>query len=243
MNNKFSDEYLNAFIDNELSLQEMQEVYNAFRLDEKLRKKCCELQKTRELIKLNYQMIQLPEQYQAPIANKNRNWFFRNMAAGILILVGSLLGWFSHQQIASIESLAASAQNPQNSIVYFQQPDSRVLLHVTTSNASRLNTLLDETEAMLKQAKENDQSLAVEILANGGGLELVNDQNTEYNNRLVKLQQQYSNLMVSACAKAIESLENEQGFSFPIMSNATVVSSSINELIKRQQEGWTYIQI
>ena len=243
MSDKFSDEYLNAFVDEELSLEEKQEVYNAFREDEALRKKCCELQKTRELIKLNYQTIELPEKYQSSLPDKNRGWIFRSIAAGILVLMGSLLGWFSHEKLATADSLLTIAQNQPTPAIQFPRPDSRVLLHVTTNNAYRLNILLDETEAMLKQAKENGQSLAVEILANGGGLELVKDQDAEYSNRLLKLQQQYSNLMVSACAKAIESLENEQGFSFPIMSNASIVSSSINELIKRQHEGWTYIPI
>ena len=243
MNDKFSDEYLNAFIDDELSLEEKQEVYNAFREDEALRKKCCELQKTRELIKLNYQTVELPEKYQAPLQDNNRNWFFRSIAAGILVLTGSLLGWFSHKQVVSAGSWVTTTQNQYVPVTQFQQPDNRILMHVSTGNPYRLNILLDETEAMLKQAKESGQSLAIEILANSAGLELVKYEDTDYNKRLLMLQQQYSNLMVSACSKTIELLEANQGFEFPIMPRATVVRSSINEVIKRQQEGWTYIRI
>ncbi len=243
MNNNFSDERLNAFIDNEVDLADKQQIYEAFRRDEALRKRTCELQKTHDLVKMTYQSVELPPGYQTPLPRQSRPWLLRSMAAGILVVAGSLLGWFSHQQMApknSLLNLARVVQAPQTAN---SDADRKIMLQVSTNDEYRLNIMLEETEHLLKTSREDGEKVFVEILANGPGLELVDKSSSTPALRLQELQSRYDNLYVTACAQAIERLRVEKGIELELIPNATVVRSSLSEVLKRQREGWTYIRI
>ncbi|VAX12711.1 hypothetical protein MNBD_GAMMA24-1679 [hydrothermal vent metagenome] len=244
MSTDFSDERLNAFIDNEMDLAEKQETFEVFRHDEALRKRACELQKTHDLIKLTYQSVDLPPSYQTPLRNKQTHpRFLRNMvAATILVVVSSLLGWFGHQELApnnSLLDLARAVQPPQA----VNSRARKIMLHVSTSDEYRLNIMLTETEHLLKASRKNGEKVFVEILANGPGLKIVDNVGSAPARRLQKLQTRYDNLYVTACAQAIERLRVTKGIKLDLIPNASVVRSSLSEVLKRQREGWTYIRI
>lgn len=244
MSTDFSDERLNAFIDNEMDLTEKQQAFEAFRHDEPLRKRACELQKTHDLIKLTYQSVDLPPGYQAPLRNQTRPWFLRNMVATtILVVVSSLLGWFGHQELTpnnnSLLDLARAVQPPQA----VNSRARKIMLHVSTSDEYRLNIMLEETEHLLKASRKNGEKVFVEILANGPGLKIVDNVGSAPARRLQKLQARYDNLYVTACAQAIERLRVTKGIKLDLIPNASVVRSSLSEVLKRQHEGWTYIRI
>ena len=243
MSNDFSDERLNAFIDNEVDMTEKQQVFEAFRHDEALRKRACELQKTHDLVKLTYQSVEPPASYQTPLRSKSRPWFMHSMAAGILVVVGSLLGWFSHQQMNpknGLLELARVVESPQ-----MASPDAirKIMLHVSTNDEYRLNIMLEETEHLLKTSQQGNEKVFVEILTNGPGLELVKKSGSRSALRLQELQTRYDNLFVTACAQAIERVRIDKGIELELIPNTTVVRSSLSEVLERQREGWTYIRI
>ncbi|NOZ37197.1 MAG: hypothetical protein GXP11_03825 [Gammaproteobacteria bacterium] len=244
MSTDFSDERLNAFIDNEIDLAEKQQAFEIFRHDEALRKRACELQKTHDLIKLTYQSVDLPPSYQTPLRSQPRPNFLRNMvAATILVVVSSLLGWFSHQELApnnSLLDLARAVQPPQ---VANSKMARKIMLHVSTGDEYRLNIMLEETEHLLKASRKSGEKVFVEILANGPGLKIVDNVGSAPAQRLQKLQTRYDNLYVTACAQAIERLRITKGIKLDLIPNASVVRSSLSEVLKRQREGWTYIRI
>jgi len=239
----FSDERLNAFIDNEVDLSDKQQIYEAFRRDEALRKRTCELQKTHDLVKMTYQSVELPPGYETPLRKQSRPWLLRSMAAGILVLAGSLLGWFSHQQMPPKNSLLNLARVVQAPQIANADADHRIMLQVSTNDEYRLNIMLEETEHLLKTSREDGEKVFVEILANGPGLELVDKSGSAPALRLQELQSHYDNLYVTACAQAIERLRVEKGIELELIPSATVVRSSLSEVLKRQREGWTYIRI
>lgn len=245
MRDNFSDERLNAFIDDELDLAEKQQIFEVFRHDEALRKRACELQKTHDLIKLTYQAIDPPTAYQTPLRNQTRPRFLRNMAAAmILVVVGSLLGWFGHQQMLPKDPLLNLArvveppQTPSNDIV------RKIMLQVSTNDKYRLNIMLNETEHLLRTSREAGKKVLVEILTNGPGLELVDNRTgSAQARRLQRLQTRYHNLYVTACAQAIKRLWITKGIRLDLIPKATVVRSSLSEVLKRQREGWAYVRI
>jgi len=246
MSHNFSDERLNAFIDNEVDLTEKQQLFDAFREDEGLRKRACELQKTHDLVKLTYQSVELPEHYQTPLrspSSRSRSWFMRSMAASILVVVGSLLGWFTHQQINPGDGLLKLAQVAQPPRALTPDATRKIMLHVSTNDEYRLNLMLEETEHLLQTSRENNEKILVEILTNGPGLALVKKSAPPSGRRLQALQSRYDNLSVTACAQAIERLRVEKGVKLELIPSATVVNSALGEVLERQREGWTYIRI
>jgi len=243
MSDRFSDERLNAFIDNEIDLSEKQQIFEAFRRDEALRKRACELQKAHDLIKLTYQSVEPPESYNTPLRRQSPPWFMRSMAAGILIVVGSLLGWFSHQQMNAENKLPELAKAMQSAPVSNADAARKIMLHVSTNDEYRLNIMLEETEHLLKTSQQGGNKILVEILTNGSGLELVKKSGSPSALRLQALQKQYDNLYVTACAQAIKRVREKQGVDLELIPNTTVVRSSLSEVLERQREGWTYIRI
>ncbi len=243
MSNDFSDERVNAFIDNEADLAEKNQIFEAFRHDETLRKRACELQKTHDLIKLTYQSVEPPANYQAPLRSQTRPWFLRSMAAASLLLVGSLLGWFGHQQMIPQDSLLDLARVVQPAQTAKANATRKIMFHVSTNDKYRLNIMLDETEHLLKASREDGKKVFVEILTNGPGLELVDKTRSGPAQRLQKLQNRYDNLYVTACAQAIKRLRATKGIKLDLIPKATVVRSALGEVLKRQHEGWTYIRI
>lgn len=245
MSTNFSDERLNAFVDDELDLAEKQAVFEMLRYDEPLRKRACELQKTHDLIKLTYQSVVLPKHYQIPLRSQFRPRFLRNMAAAVvLVMVGSLLGWFGHQQMVPKNSLLDLARVVEPPQLPTTKVARKIMLQVSTNDKYRLNVMLNETEHLLKASREAGKKVIVEILANGPGLELVDNRTgSAQARRLQKLQTRYHNLYVTACAQAIKRLWITKGIRLDLIPKATVVRSSLSEVLKRQREGWAYVRI
>ena len=117
------------------------------------------------------------------------------------------------------------------------------MLHVSTANPKRLNIVLDEAEALLEEYATASKSLELEILTNSGGLALVTNNHKGYNRRLQQLQQKYQNLVVLACGKTIQRLQRTYGKPVDLLPKTNVVTSAINQIVKRQKEGWSYIRI
>ena len=64
-----------------------------------------------------------------------------------------------------------------------------------------------------------------------------------YTKRLQALAKQYDNLGLLVCQRALNKLQSEKGVQLDLVPEAKVVESAMNEVIKRQQEGWAYIRI
>ncbi|MCK5721001.1 MAG: hypothetical protein KAI84_00555, partial [Gammaproteobacteria bacterium] len=64
-----------------------------------------------------------------------------------------------------------------------------------------------------------------------------------YNKRLQNLQLKYENLAVLVCGQTLKRVQREQGKKLNLLPNTNVVSSAINQIVKRQKNGWSYIRI
>ena len=241
MPSEFSDEQLNAFIDNEIDSADKQRIFEALRRDEHLRKRVCELQKAHDLIRMTYQSIDPPTGYPPPEQDRPAPRFLRGMAAGLLLAAGTLLGWFAHQQSRGdgLPELAQAIQFAPTTT----GATRRIMLHVSTDDEYRLNHMLEETERLLETGRENGERLRVEILANGPGLKLVKKSAGPAGQRLQRLQQRYDNLTVAACAQTLERLRAEKGIELELNPGTTLVKSALGEVLERQRQGWTYIRI
>ena len=237
---QYSDEHLNAFIDDQLDTAEKAEILDAVRHNAELSQRVCKLQKLKNLVQLSYESIDVPERHQRS-NNKNLNfkWF---AAASFLLALGTLAGWMSHQTLNpnSITDIAKITQNP---ISTNNAEHWKLMLHVSTANPTKLNIVLNEAESLLKQYANSSQKLELEILANSEGLALVSDNGKNYNKQLQNLQKQYDNLAVVVCGETLKKIQRTRGKKLKLLSNTKVVPSAISQIVNRQQNGWSYIRI
>jgi intracellular sulfur oxidation DsrE/DsrF family protein len=205
-----------------------------------LRQRVCRLEQVRNMVSIAYH--DLPDPKHTLDVKKRRFASFANIAASILVVVGIIGGWFGHsyyQNEKSLVELADSVQivNPNNA-----QP-WRVLLHVTSDDTYRLNILLNEAETILSEYQDKQQKVAVQILANGKGLDLLRNDKSPYSQRIAQLQQNYDNIVFMACAQAIARVQQNTGKTVQLLPDTQVTPSAISEVLQRQRDGWTYIKI
>jgi len=234
----FSDEQLNAFIDNEMSAPEKSRLAQAIHQDAALRERYNTLRNVSEFVKQQYQSIPVTEPQRQP--DKTNAWLIQGVAAGVLLLVGTFIGWQAHQikqpPLVDLANLVAH-QATVNS------DDVKLMFQVSTDDPYRLNNFLDETERLLQNGRHLQRKLHVEIVTRGAGLSLVKNERSAHSQRIQQLQQQYDNLIVSACGLALERVKINTGEPLQLLPNTRVVPSALHQVIKRQQEGWIYVNI
>ena len=238
---EFSDEFLNAWIDNELGHEDASLLVEALRHDSELNTRVNELKNVREMVRHAYRNI-------TPLTENNNarhrpgNTSLKMLAASLLLVAGTVIGWGLHTAIHSSDSILDIAEAVQLKSASANK-EVNMVLHVTTGNKNKLGTLLDETERLLQQYKQASKKVNIDILTNGQGLQLIKAKHSPFAARIQKLQQQYNNLTFKACRKAITRLQKKTGKSFEALPETVVVPSALGEIMKRQGDGWSYIKI
>lgn len=239
---QYSDEHLNAFIDDQVSTNEKAEILDAIRHDNELSQRVCELQKIQNMVQLSYQSIDVPEHHAGKVNNfqtKKINWF---AAASFILFFGGIIGWFTHQAINS-ERLIDIADLTLHPVTHNDSEQWKLMLHVSTAEPHRLDIVLSEAESLLKEYSNSSRKLKLEILANSEGLALVTNKGESYNQKLQVLQQKYKNLAVLVCGETLHRVQKKQGKKLELLPDTRIVPSAINQIVKRQQNGWSYIRI
>ena len=278
---EFSDEFLNAFLDNQLTLEEKDRAYLRISQDEVLNRRVCELRKIQDMVRLSYQNSPLPPARPVPAGHRDRLGL--SLAAGIALVVGIALGWVLHnpaplptpapaavvQPVPTDRLVAKAATIPapvtvptlpvdetvltvaeENNILavpYRPGPASgdaiKVLIHVNSVAAARNSGALDEIESLVRYYRDQNQNARVEVVMNGEGLSLVRVDTTRFAERIRRMQEEYDNLTFAACQNTIQQLKREHGITAKLLPGVTVIDSGVAQIMRRQQQGWAYIQV
>lgn len=226
-----SDELLNSFIDHQVANEERQEILALIKQDKKLADRVCELQHIKEMTKLAYEHLPASRLPETVVLQKR---IMPRIAAVFAIFsLGLLLGL-----------LVTQVSQFSQSIVSFNSDDSvtKVLVHLTSSDIDSGMNTLNNLQALLQQYADNRQSVKVEVIANGKGIQLLSADNTRMSQRIRQLTRDYHNLTFAACKYSMEQMRISKGISIDLISQVKVIDSGVVEVIKRQNEGWTYIR-
>lgn len=245
-NQRISDELLNSFIDNELESDEKSELLNAIRHDDTLKERVCELRGLKEMIQHAYRE---PPSCIVPPLKKSAHWKnsciqnITRLAACLLLL---MLGWWSGWIMSAKSQLA---NNPREMSVFQAAQSNNVaekpnnfIVNVSSSNPARLKTALDETENLLEANKRATQPFKVEIVANGGGVNLLRSDVSPFAKRIAMMRIKYPNFDYIACKVSINKLQ-KNGVIVHLLPHTGVVTSAAGEINKRLIQGWDYVRI
>ena len=294
---RFSDEFLNAFVDNQVAAEEKSRVYIEIGQDEALNRQVCELRKLHDLVQLAYREPPAPPARTAYGSTSRRARLRFGVAASILLTLGIVLGSLIHlpgattrptvttapddsaHRVATSSKRVALPMAPGNTIfaavpkqetlsvspvtsllpapavtpaapapVVIQKeiPDSaqtRVLIHLARDDTAQLRQALDDIEGLLKHYRETRQHARVEVVVNGDGLALVRTDTSVFAGRIQRLQREYSNLTFAACQNTIDRLAEVLGTSIQLLPGVITIDSGMAEIMRRQNQGWTYLQV
>ncbi len=233
---RLSDEFLNAFVDNQIDGDEKGRVYPLINGDQDLNRKVCELRKISDLVRLAYDA--------PPSAADRRERPRRHLAARlapllapIVLLLGMMLGW-------SLRALWAPAvPHPTTMIASAAGPTTKVLFHLDNGDRAHMRQVLEEAQHLLARYRADHKHAKVEILADGPGLTLLRRHLSPYPARIAALKARYPNLIFAACQDTINRLERRKGIEPHLLPQAVVVPSAIAEIVRLQHRGWTYIRV
>lgn len=238
----YSDESLNAYMDGELSSDEQEALLERLEVDGELAHRLCQLRKVRDMMQLAYAEVNADPQSGAQVQRSATRYRWA-VAASLLVAVGAAAGWMCHASLLHQPSLTELAQSVQMNGPSGLHKEWRVVLHVTTNDPYRLKTALDETEHMLRANHESGRPVAVELLVNGEGLRLLRRDASPFGAQIRAMQQEFDSLSLLACGKTIQRLRTEKGINVELLPDTVVVPSALQEILRRQQEGWAYIRI
>lgn len=242
MNQDYSDEMLNAYLDDELAGAEKKHLLTSLHTDKILRQRVCQLEQVRKMVAVAYHDVEFKKYIEQ--LKPRRQSSIAAIAASIFVAVGTILGWYAHQLTPTEPGLLQLAKNVQHNLPLEAEAQTwRVLMHMTSDDPYRIKALLDETEILLKDYAANNRKVAIQILANGKGLNLLRSDKSLYGKRISELQAKYDNLVFTACARAIARLEEEKGENVQLLPNTKIAPSALSEVLNKQREGWTYIKI
>lgn len=225
----FSDERLNAFVDNELGAQEREEILAAIAEDAELSQRLCALRSTKELVRHAYGQV--------PASPRTRgrrvSLWSGALAAGLALVAGVLIGWQGHRASVSPGAPALAWMGG----LFASQP-TRVLLHLDSSQAERMEEALDMAEAYLAKAGH----ARVELVVNNSGLDLLRQEATPHAARIAALAARHDMLAFVACGNAIARYRSA-GLDVTLVPEARVERTAVEHIVDRVRAGWTYLKI
>ena len=231
---KFSDEFINAFVDDQWTPEEKAQVYARLSGDEPLSRRICELRKIRDLVQLAYKEPPLPSRGMATLSTGRKIGL--GVAAGLMLLIGGITGWILHEPSANRNSSIAQTATGADT-------QAKVLFHVGDGNTEHLKSVLDDVEDLMKHYRRSQQKARVEVIANGDGLNLLLAGISPYAERIQKMQKEYHGLTFVACQNTIDRYRQELGLTAKLLPGVITIDSGVAQIMRRQHQGWAYLQV
>ncbi len=237
-----SDEYLNSFVDGQLDSSEKIRAFDIINQNESLKDRVCELSALKVIVKHAYSQ---PPEYARPRVKLQHHWVkpFLSLAACLLLLIGGVSGWLTHEWLNKSDS-----QNIAAMLLTSQRDDSiaadtrKIILHISNSSPARLKAALDETEGLLNNYRRANRHIQVEVIANKQGVNLLRANLSPYKERISLMQEKYPNLNFLVCGQTINKLRGE-GKNVELLPHTGIASSAADQINKRLLQGWGYVKI
>ncbi len=241
-NGHVSEELLHALIDGELEPGEAEQLYAQLGEDEALANRVCVLRGMKDMVRLAYS--------HPPGANAGWQDPFRGpqgwpktIAAGVLLATGLGAGWMMHgKQNLLPDAESRLGPNAAMRLSAIESDASKILLHIDSASPKKFAALLDRADDLLKNARQHNANLQVEVLANSQGLDLLRADRSPYASRIAMLIKHNENVRFIACAQTLARLSHEEGH-IALLPQTHIAPTAIGEVVDHLQHGWTYIKM
>lgn len=227
MNHPFTHYQIHAYIDGELSAEEVATFEQKLASNPALKAELCELTHNKRQLHQYYSRICPPKQHLPRVSSLHS---LSRMAASIIL--GAFLGsasLYSYQLITHQASVPTFAQS--------YSADSNFVVHLDTNQPDKLAATLEKARYLL----DSQPSAKVQIVTNHEGIQLF-DATQASSQQIMQLLSQYDNLHLMACQRTVERLK-KQGEKFELLQKVRADSPAVDEVVAKMKQGWTYIKI
>lgn len=233
-------EYLQAFVDGELTGEERERVLALLESDPEFKAGACELRTLKEMVRGAY-----GEGSAAPARSRGgfaRSGLTRAVAAGLFLALGLGGGWLAHDRLGTEGGhgrLPALPGGFQPIALSERVDPGKIILHLDSAEPGRLAGVLDLAEKLLAQGGPGTR---IEIVANSYGLDLLRADVTPLGPRVAGMARRHANLSFVACGQTVARLKRE-GVRVALLREAATATSAINEIMTRMGQGWVYVKV
>lgn len=227
-----SDEQLNAFVDDELDFVEKTRIFELLGKNEALARQAQELHQVRSLLQHAYRHPPMPSHRKS---NPPSLMPLRGLAAGLLLGIGAIAGWYGNAQFTGNVLPASGETNPI-------AREGNLLIHISSGDPQRMKAALDYAEEELASNRLRNREFHLEILTNDGGVELLRRDTSPYPERIATLIGQYDNVTFIACANALRNLQ-ARGIKVELLPGTQSKQTAIDKIVDRLESGWRYLKV
>lgn len=231
-----SDELLSAFVDNQLSLEDKEELYATINRDNELNRQVCEIRKVRDLMQTAYRDVPEAPSHENSDSGSSGGNYWRNIAASVVMAMGVVIGWQLNHSGNDSPAQRMAANDAAST-------QTKILFHLNSNRADSITEALSELENTLQYYERTGQKARIEFVTNGSGLSLLRKDITRHADKIQALQHKYKNLVFVACQNTIDRLKKEHGVTAKLLPGVVVIDSGVAQIMRRQQQGWAYIQV
>ncbi|MEJ2619870.1 MAG: hypothetical protein P8163_06300 [Candidatus Thiodiazotropha sp.] len=239
-----SEELLNALVDNEFTPEEQAEKLAQVRRDKVASVELNHLRELKESVRLAY--ADPPQPNHEPYKMKLLHRPYAIAVSLILFSVGFLLlhnlsfpmPWSDSERLILLDPIGQGdrpATASDNSM--------RVVFHVQNIDHISPGELLDDVESLIEDFQARGETIRVEVVAHGDGLGLLRSKLSTEQQRISQMVKAYPTLTFVACLNTIQRLKVEKGIEVLLLPEATTTESGVAHVVRRQKEGWIYIQV
>lgn len=246
MNKSFliSDEILNAFIDNELDLEEHNQIVQIAQYDTSLSERINNAQNLKLLVRAAKIPISIKEapinsEYPQLIQNQFTKPYY--LIASIILIVCATL-FSSTGENYNRKSYDSTYNNKDLLQIATQfKKDLKIVLDIKSSNSEQVNDLFNFIEYVSQTAKHND--MQIEIVLSSSGIKILQEGVSAHAKTIQEIGKNNKNVTFIACQKSLQKLQRSSNKPIKIIKEAMLVSSGPIWSKNRKQQGWSSLTI
>lgn len=241
----YSDEYISAYVDGELDIEERTRLLFDEQTDEELAQRINETRMLKEKIQLTYSDISNKKNEKKSFSCSAFVSQNRALAASLLILSIALTmltyNMSSNDSLILAKQLIKNTQPISSSTIGDVIGDHKhVVINISQYHPQSFSETINNIETLLQS--KDDTLFKVEIVANGPGLRALDTETSIHAERISQLANQFDNLEVVACAKSLAKLASE-GDPIQLIKSIMITPSAAEQVAKRTSAGWLYLKI
>ena len=118
----------------------------------------------------------------------------------------------------------------------------RVVIQVSENDPKIMNLALNNAENLRKFYEQAGETVQIEIVAYGPGLNMVRSDTSPVRDRLTALVGRPQAIIFSGCDNTLSTQSKQEGKEISLLPEAHLIPTGIARIVQLQEQGWTYIR-
>jgi len=154
------------------------------------------------------------------------------------LLLASLAAMPVLSSPACAQSSAASSSRHQTG----EREQHRVVIQVSENDPRTMNLALNNAENLKNFYEQKGETVQIEIVAYGPGLNMLRSDTSPVRDRLATLVGRSQAVTFSGCGNTLSTQSKQEGREISLLPEAHLVPTGIARIVQLQEQGWTYIR-